>query len=305
MELSARLKSPGEGRLCLSKAISVTSGWHFTCLLCVAALMTASANAQTISPAPSPQIERNAQRLSQSGFDRQIEKVLQNPEFGWRQPGISHAKADPTVQNWIASIGQALSFFRNWFAGVWRHFISFLRNFRAGPPMDAAKGVPFAPGLLNLLEYLLLAGIAGTLILLAIRLLKTKRIGPPILIVAPKNPDPADEGLAADERPEDEWYKLAREKIASGEFRLAQRAIFLAILSCLGSRRLITIERWKSNCDYESELSRRAKHLPELPQLYGQCREGFERCWYGEGILTPRDLDTYGRIYERIRNAVA
>jgi hypothetical protein len=302
--LFARLKWPEEGRLCLSKAISSTSVWLFRCLLCAAAFLTASVNAQAISPALSPSIGRDPQRLSQPAFDRQIEKVLQRPEFDWRQPDISHSRANPTLQNWIASIGQAMSSFHDWLAGVWRQLTSFLRNFRPGPT-DATKGTPFAPGLLNLLGYLLLAGIAGTVILLAIRLLKMKRTGPPILAVAPKNPDLADGGIAADERPEDEWYKLAREKIASGDLRQAQRAMFLAILSCLASRRLITIERWKSNCDYENELGRRAKHLPELPQLYLQSRQGFERCWYGAGTLTPQELEAYGRIYERIRNAAA
>ncbi len=300
----SRLKSPDEGRLCLSNAMSTTTVWLFRCLLCAAAFLTAAANDQTTSPASSPSIGSDTQRLSQSAFDRQIEKVLQNPEFDWRQPDISHSKTNPTLQNWIASIDQAMSSLRHWLAGIWNWLTGFLTNIRA-VPRDATKGVPFASGLLNMLAYVLLAGIAGTAILFAMRLLKTQKARPPLPAVVSENPDLADEGIAANERPDDEWYKLAREKIASGELRQAQRAMFLAILSCLASRRFITIERWKSNCDYESELGRRAKHLPELSQLYAQSRLGFERCWYGAVALTPQELETYGHIYERIRHAAA
>jgi hypothetical protein len=285
--------------------MSAKSVWVVRCLLCAAGFLTTSAIAQTTSPVSLPSIGRDAQRLSQPAFDRQIEKVLERPEFDWRQPEISHAKPNPNLQNWIAWIEQTTSSFYRWLADVWSRFAGFLRNFRAVPVQDTTKGAPFAAWLLNLAAYVLLAGIAGTVIIFAVRLLKRKWTRPPIRAVVSANSDLSVDETVADERPEEEWYKLAREKIASGELRQAQRAMFLAILSCLASRRLITIERWKSNCDYENELGRRAKHLPELPQLYVESRLGFERCWYGAGTLTIPELETYARVYERIRNAAS
>ncbi len=96
-----------------------------------------------------------------------------------------------------------------------------------------------------------------------------------------------------------------RKKMATGEFRQAQRALFLAILSYLASHRLITVQRWKSNTDYEMELVRKAKHLSELPRLFAQSRLAFERCWYGAGTVTPEDFAHYHTIYERIKNEAA
>ena len=127
----------------------------------------------------------------------------------------------------------------------------------------------------------------------------------PPSIAPSQKPDLADEEIEADQLPDNEWYALAREKMATGEFRQAQRALFLAILSYLASHRLITVERWKSNTDYEKELGRKAKHLSELPTLFAQSRLGFERCWYGADSVTPEDFDNYNRIYERIKHAAA
>ena len=88
-----------------------------------------------------------------------------------------------------------------------------------------------------------------------------------------------------------------------GEFRHAQRALFLAILSCLASRRFITVERWKTNTDYEKELGRKAKNRFELPALFAQSRLGFERCWYGPDSVSPEDFDRYHSIYQKIKHA--
>jgi hypothetical protein len=61
----------------------------------------------------------------------------------------------------------------------------------------------------------------------------------------------------------------------------------------------------KSNTDYEKELGRKAKHLPDLPPLFAQSRLGFERCWYGANEVTLEDLENYNAVYERIKRAAA
>ena len=154
----------------------------------------------------------------------------------------------------------------------------------------------------NALGYLLWAAFAGTLILLLIRILNIKSTSLPLSVNPSPKPDLAEEEIEANQLPDNEWYALAREKMATGEFRQAQRALFLAILSYLASRRLITVQRWKSNTDYEMELVRKAKHLSELPRLFAQSRLAFERCWYGAGTVTPEDFAHYRTIYERIKN---
>ena len=130
------------------------------------------------------------------------------------------------------------------------------------------------PDLFNALGYLLWAVFAGTLIFFLIRILKLKATKLPPSIVPLQKPDLADEEIEAHQLPDNEWYALAREKMAAGEFRQAQRALFLAILSYLASHRFITVERWKSNTDYEKELGRKAKHLSELPRSLRKAASG-------------------------------
>ena len=77
-------------------------------------------------------------------------------------------------------------------------------------------------------------------------------------------PDIADENVRADQLPEDGWTKLARELLERGEFRLAMRAFYLASLSHLAARNLISIARFKSNRDYERELRRRGACISRI-----------------------------------------
>lgn len=202
----------------------------------------------------------------------------------------------------MVSIRQMLHSLVNWAGQLLK---SLLKPFDLNAPIanPAAPNPPLSFGLLNALGYLLWAAFAGSLILLLIRIVKLKATKLPPSIVPAQKPDLADERFEASQLRDNEWYALAREKMAVGEFRQAQRALFLAILSYLASRRLITFERWKSNIDYEKELGRKAKHLSELRPLFAQSRLGFERCWYGAGGVTAGELETYSSIYERIKHA--
>jgi hypothetical protein len=246
------------------------------------------------------------QPLTQSALDRQIERVLQNPEFSWREPSAPahYPKQKSIFEHWMGSIRQMLLSLGNWIDWLLK---SLLKTFDLKPPIaqPAPPEAPLSSGLFNALGYLFWAAFAGTLILFVIRVLKLKATRRPLPIVPLQKPDLADEAIEANQLPDNEWYALAREKIAAGEFRQAQRALFLAILSYLASHRFITVERWKSNSDYEKELGRKAKRLSELPALFAQSRLGFERCWYGADSVTPEDLESYNNIYERIKHAAA
>jgi hypothetical protein len=252
------------------------------------------------------QSEPADQRLTQPAFDRQIERVLQNPEYNWREKDHSD-KAGPgekkpwIVEQWIGSIRETLLSFGSWVRDLVKWL---LRPFDPKIPMDQ-PAVLRPSEWLNALGYLLWAAFAGTLILFLLRILKLKATKLPSSIVPLPKPDLASEEVTADQLPDDEWVALAREKVASGEFRQAQRALFLAILSYLASHRLIVVERWKSNIDYEKELGHKAKHLSELPTLFAQSRLGFERCWYGANNVTLEDFENYKTIYERIKHAAA
>ncbi len=286
----------------LSAAISSTVRLQLS--LTLGALLIATPLGATGSSieTSAPQSERLDQPLTKPALDRQIERVLQNPEYSWREPSApTHRPGQKSIfEQWMASIRQMVVSLGSWISRLLK---SLLKPFDLKAPVTQPAGAPFSSGLFNALGYLLWAAFAGTLILLVIRILKLKATKLPPSIVPSQDLDLADEEIEADQLPDNEWYALAHEKMAAGEFRQAQRALFLAILSYLASHRLITVERWKSNTDYEKELGRKANHLSDLPALFSQSRLGFERCWYGADSVTPEDFDNYQRIYERIKHA--
>jgi hypothetical protein len=280
------------------------------CLLCAAllTLVPLGAKGSSLETCGSPSEPRN-QPLTRPALDRQIEGVLQNPEFSWREKADPIAaspagKRESLLDRWIASVRPMLVSFGRWLSRMLQSLLEPF-DFKSPVAQPARPEAALSSGLFNALGYMLWAAFAGTLILFVIRILNIKAKPLPLSVDPSPKPNLAEEEIEANRLPDNEWYALACKKLAAGEFRQAQRALFLAILSYLASRRLITIQRWKSNTDYEMELVRKAKHLSELPRLFAQSRLAFERCWYGAGTVTPEDFAHYQTIYERIKNEAA
>lgn len=97
----------------------------------------------------------------------------------------------------------------------------------------------------------------------------------------PAIPDLRDENVAADALPEDEWLKLAEQMRLSGDLRLAIRALFLAALADLARRQVVSIAKFKSNRDYQRELTRRSAAVPQRASAFGSLMGIYERVWYG------------------------
>jgi hypothetical protein len=242
--------------------------------------------------------------ITEPALNRQIERVLENPEFNWRQSysPAQGAKQKSLIDQLISWIRETSFSFGNALNRLWKSLLKVFdfKNFFAEPPTSESQ---LPSGVFKALTYLLWAAFAGILILFAIRLRKLRATVRRKPVVPPPMPDLADEQISADQLPDDEWSALARQKIAAGEFRQAVRALFLAILALLASHRFIAVERWKSNSDYEMELRRKTIHRSDLLALFAQSRLGFERCWYGADSITSEELETYHGIYERIKHA--
>ncbi|NOX99748.1 MAG: DUF4129 domain-containing protein [Verrucomicrobia bacterium] len=112
--------------------------------------------------------------------------------------------------------------------------------------------------------------------------------------------DLESESVVATQLPEDEWMRLAREKIERGEYRLAVRALFLASLSHLGEQGLLKVTRSKSNRDYRGELSLKARSMPDLIGAFNENVGLFERVWYGLHDIRRDAVDRFTRNYEQI-----
>ena len=75
--------------------------------------------------------------------------------------------------------------------------------------------------------------------------------------------------------------ELAESCEREGNFRFALRALYLANLAWLGRLEFIAIHPGKTNREYESELRRRTRALPEARRLFAANVAAFERSWYG------------------------
>jgi hypothetical protein len=114
-------------------------------------------------------------------------------------------------------------------------------------------------------------------------------------------PDLADEGTVASQLPEDEWLRLARESMGRGELRSALRAFYLAGLAHLAQRDMISVAKFKSNRDYERELGRRARALPELQAAFAENVWHFDRAWYGLHEVNRQTLERFQVNLEKIK----
>jgi hypothetical protein len=249
-------------------------------------------------------VQTSTQVLNAPALDRQIGRVLQRPEFDWRLPNTQESKTSPFLERYLDLIRQAMVSVGRGLDAALKWMLRLFGE-RQIVPLSGNTGITFPTGFLAALTYVLVFAIAGALIFLVVRIFRARRSPRATPTIVSPEPDLAGETTSANQLPSEEWYALARQKIAEGDLRQGQRAMFFAILSHLENRRFIALERWKSNCDYEFELGRRARHLPQLPPLYTESRLRFERSWYGEYTPTPADLEQYAGIYERIKDAAS
>ncbi|MCF6287289.1 MAG: hypothetical protein L3K26_19215, partial [Candidatus Hydrogenedentes bacterium] len=126
----------------------------------------------------------------------------------------------------------------------------------------------------------------------------------PVTTLGGETPDLDDEATTAADLPEDEWYKLARELAAKGDFRLASRALFFSILVTLAQREVIQIARFKSNMDYDHELMRRASSIGDVPRIFSKSAFLYESVWYGEHEATLQTLQAMQACQTELRHGL-
>jgi hypothetical protein len=242
------------------------------CLLLFAAAPCLTA----AQPAPTPAV-------SAAELDRSINTIVQQEKYKWRNPPEKKVeeKKPGLFAGFLKSIFQMLSDVMDAIgAFLWKILKAIFHRNRqpaASPGLDI--GWLTAQ---NVLLFALLALAAGGLAVTTMRIIRRRssRVSSATSIVA-SAPDLEDENTSAADLPEGDWTRMGRELMENGELRPALRAFYLASLSLLASRELLTIARFKSNRDYVRELDRRGRALPELPGLFRENVGTFERSWYG------------------------
>jgi len=206
-----------------------------------------------------------------------------------------------TIRSWARAVGRAARAVLRWIADVldWsREKILGRRAVANERGSGSTDWIVFMQALIFVL--LLLAACAVAI--LFYRIWKHRGARPDVAgeAVAPV-PDLADENVVADQLPEDDWLRLARELMGRGEPRLALRALYLASLAHLAQREMIRVAKFKSNRDYEQELRRRARALPVLQAAFAENVGIFDRVWYGLHDVSEEALEHFQVNLEKIK----
>lgn len=256
-------------------------------------------------PVASPGVQ--SAPLPSQQLDKTIDEVINQQKYTWRMPREQVAKKESGEEGYFAKFFEkAKEMLRKWARAVFDWLDEFFKKrFRSGPaPARPGNWIFGLSPALRLLVYALIALAVVGLLYLVYRMLRDRRRGPEVVAAAPMQPVPdlTDENVGAEQLPEDEWTRLARELLARGEFRLALRAYYLSSLAYLAQRQLITLAKFKSNRDYERELARRGHALAEMPAMFAENVNEFDRVWYGSHAVDGELVGRFASNVERIRS---
>jgi hypothetical protein len=283
--------------------------------------------AQGAEPLPDPQGERplpakptgaNPSRAGQHSIpaagsvpapelERAIREVISQPEYSWRLPRIKVERENNSglLARFIDSVLETME---KWVKEGWRAVRDFIRRIieallrRLGqhhPTVDPGEGWITS---VNMLLYAALALVVCILAVTGLRLWQRRQRDQEPVEAQPVTavPDLTDQNLLANQLPEDAWLKLAQEMVDCGDLRLALRALYLAALAHLGHRQAVRIAKFKSNREYQRELSRRRPTEALLQAAFGELVTTFDSVWYGLREVDEAVLAHFRQHLERV-----
>jgi hypothetical protein len=226
-------------------------------------------------------------------YDSTVEQVLQRPGYEWSQREAAvGAPRETSVQKVLDVIGNAIG-------AAARAIVDWLQWF-FGKPQQQPNGPP--PGSVATVGAVVATVLAiGLLAYIFIRY-RRQRVSPPTVnatAVAIRVVDVASDDVTPDQLAEDEWLRLADDLLRRGEHRLALRALFLGALAQLHRDGLISLDRHKTNLEYEHELTRRARAYPAVRPAFAHLVRAVERCWYGR---SPADESVIAEVRGTLPN---
>lgn len=255
---------------------------------------------------PMPSMATGVPFTSPEALDGSIDRVLQQREFSWRMPRVEIAEAEKdsrgpvaSLAAWIADkLSKGFKAVLNWIDKLIDWLVDLL------PGGDRRMVSPDENWItsIRVAAVLMLAGLSGALLFILWRSRARRRSARFEITAAAVGsiPDLNAEDTAADDLPSNRWLAVAHEFAGKGSLRLALRAFYLASLAGLAEHGFITIEKFKSNREYEMELYRRAHQKKGLLSAFSKSREIFECVWYGMYKIQRSDLDKYADIQKRM-----
>jgi hypothetical protein len=238
-------------------------------------------------------------------LDRAIDQVLQQRHFAWRLARETVAEKPATYPwlertiNWIFDgLSAGLHTVGNWVERLWEWLIRWLPETGKKADQPAGTWHGRVKTSLILLGGALLVGMLWWFFRRLARERRSRTRRPRPAVVKPI--DLTDESITARDLPADRWLSLAAEMLARDHLRRALRALYLAVLAVLADHGQLVIARHKTNRDYFAELSRRQRSAPELLTLFDNCRQAYDRVWYGMHAVSAEQVAQFKSRQERI-----
>ncbi len=267
------------------------------------ALLSTGVSAQTEN------VSEDATIISPEMMEKSIIEVMKGREFTWRLPPEELQQIDSdfelpgpveSVLFWIRDSVKKLA--KTIGAWLGRFFEWLKKNSAEKRKTEKTSNADWIPTTrLFLVIFLVVAAGFLAYFLWSIWRRRRSRYREVETEPVPLVPDLTDENTVADELPADQWLALAKKLKAKGSLRLAMRALYLATLAYLGDHEMVSIEKYKSNSDYERELQRRAHGNLDLTKSFSKNVIIFDRVWYGLYHITPQDIDSYAMDQDRIK----
>ena len=249
---------------------------------------------------------KDAHVIAPEDLDRSIDNVLQHREFSWRMPRDKPAEDQAEPKGPIASaVAWVIDWLGKGFNAVVKWIDDLIDWLLALLPTGERPQTSSDTNWVSSVRIAVVALLIGLLVVLAYILWRSwsRRQSIKTEIVASAiepAPDLENEDTTADDLPVNRWLDLARELARKGSLRLAMRAFYLATLAGLAEHGLITIEKFKSNREYETELYRRGHQKENLLTDFSQSRKVFDRVWYGMHAIQQSDLDKFAALQKRM-----
>ena len=203
-----------------------------------------------------------------------LQQILARGEY---QP---EEEKDSAIQGWLKKIRQKIN---EWLAKLF---------FGKSPSLGSS------PGSLQVVRWIIILALVASLVWATILLLRRFQLrqiklkGDEIEEVREILGEQLDADVTADD-----LLKAAADLARQGQYRLAIRRAYLALLYELEQRGKLHLHRAKTNRDYLNELRAETLIHPPVTNL----TNAYERVWYGDGTAT---MDDYAGFIDRYREVV-
>lgn len=241
--------------------------------------------------------------ISSDKLDSAIEKTLKQREYTWRMPKeiIDEDAKAGSLDIFALWVKDKLKFLKTNIKSWWKQINNWFKKLFPDRGNQLPSGGLWHSSVYFIL-YITLALLLCALALIIWRQFQNRK-NPAVRTegqAIPSTPDLTNDFVDPVELPVERWLNMGYELMRKQNMRLALRAFYLAVLSHLADKNLITIARYKTNMDYVLELKRRAHEHHELINLFSLNVRVFDKSWYGMHEVTAAILENFIDNRERM-----